>query len=79
MILNVKRKSKNLIKFNIYIFYKKLIFFSLWQVKGNVLQGDVQPNCVIGFSLRFKLERPGSITITYNLATSYVFGAVSYR
>ncbi|CAF3168185.1 unnamed protein product [Rotaria sp. Silwood2] len=51
----------------------------LWKVKGNVLLGDAQPNCAIYLSLQFKLERAGSINLTYNLPTSYVFGTVSSR
>jgi len=46
-------------------------------VKDNVLQGDVQPNCAISLSLTFKTTQAGSVTIQYNLATSYVFGTVS--
>ena len=52
------------------------IGFRLWQIKGNVLQGDVQPNCIISFILRFKLVRGGSITIEYSLPTSVVLGIV---
>ncbi|CAF4899694.1 unnamed protein product [Rotaria sp. Silwood1] len=51
----------------------------LWKVKGNILQGDAQPNCAIYLSLPFKLQRTGAITITYNLPTSYVFGTISSR
>ncbi len=51
--------------------------FRLWQIKGNVLQGDVQPNCVISLVLRFKLVRSGGIRITYNLPTSIVIGTVN--
>ncbi|CAF1026586.1 unnamed protein product [Rotaria sordida] len=51
----------------------------LWKVKGNILQGDAQRNCAIYLSLQFKLERAGSITIAYNLATSYVFGSITSR
>lgn len=55
------------------------IGFRLWQIKGNALQGDVQPNCIINFILRFKLVRGGSITIEYSLPTSVVLGIVIDR
>lgn len=55
----------------------RIVFFiRLWQVKGTTLQGDVQPNCIINFILRFKLIRRGSITIEYSLPTSVVLGIV---
>ncbi|CAM4924705.1 unnamed protein product [Rotaria socialis] len=50
-----------------------------WHITGNMLQIDVQPNCVTKLSFRVKLERAGSITITYNLATSFVYGTISSR
>ncbi|CAF4217430.1 unnamed protein product, partial [Adineta steineri] len=50
---------------------------TVWHVKGNVLQGDVQHNCAISVLIRFKLQRAGAISITYNLPTSYVFATMS--
>ena len=50
----------------------------LWSVKGNALQGEAKLDCALELELQFKLERPGSVTITYNLATSYVFGVVRH-
>ncbi len=61
------------------IITKTNFLFRLWQIKGNVLQGDVQPNCIVSLVLRFKLVRSGSITITYNLPTSIVIGTVNIR
>lgn len=54
-------------------------FFRLWKIKGNALQGDVQPNCVISLTLRFKLALSGSISIEYSLPTSVVIGIVNNR
>ncbi|CAF1026899.1 unnamed protein product [Adineta ricciae] len=52
---------------------------SNWRIKGNLLQGEVQHNCVLILSLQFKLQRSGSISVTYNLPTSFVFGSISSR
>lgn len=52
-------------------------FSSNWRVKGNLLQGEVQHNCALTLSLQFKLQRSGSISVTYNLPTSFVFGRVN--
>jgi hypothetical protein len=74
--VHVKKKSKTS-KNQSRIYRKKIHFFRLWQIKGNALQGDVQPYCSVSLALRFKLARPGSIVIEYNLATSDVFGSVN--
>jgi hypothetical protein len=78
LIVNVTNRSKSL-KIQYLNVIKEKMFFRVWHVKGNALQGEVYPNCGIELTFRFKLEQPGSITLTYNLATSYIFGTVNKR
>jgi len=51
----------------------------VWRIKGSILQGDVVMNCALDLKLRFKLVRPGSVTINYNLPTSTALGSIKSR